>query len=97
MCHSMAGGTGSGMGSYLLERLNDRFESSACCHSGRDVILPCLSKHVVAQKLGAPSLVFVVLETIQNVLVSYDDILILFFQVFSSSFWRRSFDQICDS
>ncbi|XP_075250994.1 tubulin gamma-1 chain-like [Convolutriloba macropyga] len=25
MCHSMAGGTGSGMGSYLLERLNDRY------------------------------------------------------------------------
>ena len=24
-CHSIAGGTGSGMGSYLLERLNDRF------------------------------------------------------------------------
>ncbi|CAH3126689.1 unnamed protein product [Pocillopora meandrina] len=25
MCHSIAGGTGSGMGSYLLEKLNDRF------------------------------------------------------------------------
>eukprot|EP00166_Cyanidium_caldarium_P000670 ctg_126.g78 len=25
MCHSIAGGTGSGLGSYLLERLNDRF------------------------------------------------------------------------
>jgi tubulin gamma len=25
MCHSIAGGTGSGMGSYLLERLNDHF------------------------------------------------------------------------
>ncbi|CAC5389692.1 tubulin gamma-1 chain isoform X1 [Mytilus californianus] len=25
LCHSIAGGTGSGMGSYLLERLNDRF------------------------------------------------------------------------
>ena len=24
MCHSIAGGTGSGMGSYLLETLNDR-------------------------------------------------------------------------
>jgi hypothetical protein len=24
VCHSIAGGTGSGMGSYLLERLNDR-------------------------------------------------------------------------
>lgn len=24
MCHSIAGGTGSGLGSYLLERLNDR-------------------------------------------------------------------------
>ena len=23
LCHSIAGGTGSGMGSYLLERLND--------------------------------------------------------------------------
>lgn len=25
MTHSVAGGTGSGLGSYLLERLNDRF------------------------------------------------------------------------
>ena len=25
MCHSIAGGTGSGMGSYLLEHINDRF------------------------------------------------------------------------
>lgn len=25
MCHSTAGGTGSGLGSYLLERLNDRY------------------------------------------------------------------------
>ena len=25
LCHSIAGGTGSGMGSYLLEQLNDRF------------------------------------------------------------------------
>ena len=25
LCHSIAGGTGSGMGSYLLEALNDRF------------------------------------------------------------------------
>lgn len=24
-CHSIAGGTGSGLGSHLLERLNDRF------------------------------------------------------------------------
>lgn len=24
VCHSIAGGTGSGMGSYLLEALNDR-------------------------------------------------------------------------
>lgn len=25
VCHSIAGGTGSGLGSYLLERVNDRF------------------------------------------------------------------------
>jgi len=25
MMHSIAGGTGSGLGSYLLEKLNDRF------------------------------------------------------------------------
>ena len=24
LCHSIAGGTGSGLGSYLLEKLNDR-------------------------------------------------------------------------
>lgn len=28
LCHSIAGGTGSGMGSFLLERLNDRCVSS---------------------------------------------------------------------
>ena len=27
VCHSIAGGTGSGMGSYMLEALNDRY-----CH-----------------------------------------------------------------
>ena len=26
LCHSIAGGTGSGMGSYILEKLNDRYE-----------------------------------------------------------------------
>lgn len=26
LCHSIAGGTGSGVGSYLLERLRDRYE-----------------------------------------------------------------------
>ena len=36
LCHSIAGGTGSGMGSYVLERLNDRlvceiFEISVKC------------------------------------------------------------------
>ena len=25
LCHSIAGGTGSGMGSYMLERVNDHF------------------------------------------------------------------------
>jgi tubulin gamma len=25
LCHSIAGGTGSGMGSFLLERLNEHF------------------------------------------------------------------------
>ena len=25
LCHSIAGGTGSGMGSYILEKLNDRY------------------------------------------------------------------------
>ena len=28
LCHSIAGGTGSGMGSFLLERLNDRYARS---------------------------------------------------------------------
>lgn len=28
LCHSIAGGTGSGLGSYLLERLNDRQEKA---------------------------------------------------------------------
>ena len=25
LCHSIAGGTGSGVGSFILERLNDRY------------------------------------------------------------------------
>lgn len=25
LCHSIAGGTGSGLGSFILEKLNDRF------------------------------------------------------------------------
>ena len=30
LCHSIAGGTGSGMGSFLLERLNDRSVGGVC-------------------------------------------------------------------
>lgn len=30
LCHSIAGGTGSGMGSFLLERLNDRWGLGLC-------------------------------------------------------------------
>ena len=38
LCHSIAGGTGSGLGSYLLEALNDRFpkkliQTYRCGHS----------------------------------------------------------------
>lgn len=29
LCHSIAGGTGSGLGSYLLEKLNDRLNKDA--------------------------------------------------------------------
>ena len=29
LCHSIAGGTGSGMGSFLLERLNDRWVATS--------------------------------------------------------------------
>jgi len=25
LCHSIAGGTGSGMGSYMLEKINERY------------------------------------------------------------------------
>ena len=31
LCHSIAGGTGSGMGSFLLERLNDRSSCLTSC------------------------------------------------------------------
>ena len=39
LCHSIAGGTGSGMGSYLLEALNDRYpkkltQTYRCRHAG---------------------------------------------------------------
>ena len=30
LCHSIAGGTGSGMGSYILEKLNDRYIMCVC-------------------------------------------------------------------
>ncbi|XP_034395784.1 tubulin gamma-1 chain isoform X1 [Cyclopterus lumpus] len=30
LCHSIAGGTGSGLGSYLLEKLNDRSTNATC-------------------------------------------------------------------
>ena len=33
LCHSIAGGTGSGMGSLLLERLNDRWALIRNCTS----------------------------------------------------------------
>ena len=29
ICHSISGGTGSGVGSYLLERIGDRFVGAA--------------------------------------------------------------------
>ena len=31
LCHSIAGGTGSGMGSYILEKLNDRYDLTRFC------------------------------------------------------------------
>ena len=33
LCHSIAGGTGSGMGSYILEKLNDRCVCVLVCVS----------------------------------------------------------------
>jgi tubulin gamma len=41
LCHSIAGGTGSGLGSFLLERLNDRFpkkliQTYSVFHSSRE-------------------------------------------------------------
>ena len=43
MCHSIAGGTGSGMGSYLLEKLNDRYRGSNFISSAQFMkfFLPC--------------------------------------------------------
>ena len=32
LCHSVAGGTGSGLGSFMLERLNDRHAVTPCLH-----------------------------------------------------------------
>lgn len=34
LCHSIAGGTGSGLGSYLLEKLNDRLKTHWFFSSG---------------------------------------------------------------
>lgn len=34
LCHSIAGGTGSGLGSYLLEKLNDRLKTHRFFSSG---------------------------------------------------------------
>lgn len=39
LCHSIAGGTGSGLGSYLLERLNDRCEKTQLTDIGLKTIL----------------------------------------------------------
>ena len=39
LCHSIAGGTGSGMGSYLLEQLNDHFPKKliqTCASAARE-------------------------------------------------------------
>lgn len=33
VCHSIAGGTGSGLGSYMLEKLNDRFPKKLVTHN----------------------------------------------------------------
>ena len=43
MCHSIAGGTGSGMGSYLLEKLNDRYRGSNFTSSAQFVKFFCLA------------------------------------------------------
>ena len=41
LCHSIAGGTGSGMGSFLLERLNDRSLTHMCNTSVKHSFYAC--------------------------------------------------------
>ena len=43
MCHSIAGGTGSGMGSYLLEKLNDRYRGTNFISSAQFTKFFCLA------------------------------------------------------
>lgn len=43
LCHSIAGGTGSGMGSYMLEALNDRFPKKLVqTYRYKSVMLPSI-------------------------------------------------------
>jgi hypothetical protein len=46
LCHSIAGGTGSGMGSLLLERLNDRYPKKLIQTYS---VFPSKNSHVVVQ------------------------------------------------
>ena len=64
LCHSIAGGTGSGMGSYMLEALNDRFPKklvqtyrykSARMYGMQPLPLCCLTSPVVLQIVGSCS------------------------------------------
>ena len=45
LCHSIAGGTGSGMGSFLLERLNEHFPKKLIQVGDTQHLMNSISSH----------------------------------------------------
>ncbi len=72
LCHSIAGGTGSGMGSYLLEQLNDRYPKkliqtysvfpNAMEESGSDVVVQPYNSILTLKRLTLNADCVVVLD-----------------------------------
>ena len=70
LLHSIAGGTGSGLGSYLLEKLNDRFPKkliqtySVFPNEGNDVVVQPYNSLLTLKRLALNSDCTVVLDNI---------------------------------
>ena len=83
VCHSIAGGTGSGMGSFLLERLNDHFPKKLIQTYS---VFPnqADSSDVVVQPYNS-------LLTLKRLTLNADAVVVLVStSQFSAQFWRNS-------